>query len=970
MNLENLQAYEMIAAEKIKEADSFGYLLRHKKSGARVFLLENEDDNKVFYVGFRTPPTDDTGVAHILEHSVLCGSKKYPVKDPFVELAKGSLNTFLNAMTYPDKTLYPLASCNDKDFQNLMSVYMDAVFYPNIYTNEKIFEQEGWHYEFEQADGKLTYNGVVYNEMKGSYSAPESVLRYEVLKALFPTGTYGKSSGGDPKAIPSLTYGQFLDFHSKYYHPSNSFIYLYGNMDMEERLNWMDQEYLKDFEQIEVDSQVVQEPRFSEWVEKEAYYSVTEEDLTDKTFLAWSVLAGDCLDMKEAAAFQIVEYALLNAPGAPIKQALIDAGIGKDVMGGYQSGIRQPYFSIIAKGANPEQKEEFTAIIRRELEKAVAEGLDKKSILGGINSMEFRSREADFGRWPRGLMYGLGLENWLYDEMAPMSALCYEPVYDWLRQVMETDYFEQLIKERLLQGTHGAVVTLAPKQNLTAEQDTATAQILAEYQAGLSQQELEQIAEHTVQLKEYQQEPSPKEDLEKIPMLQREDLSDKVFHPINDWKKAGEQDVLFHSVFTSGIGYLKLGFDASNVAQEDLGYLSLLTSLLSYIDTEKYSYRELSNEVNIHTGGMGFTTLIQSGAETCSNPKVWVWCNAKALYRELDWTLDTMEEVLLHSDFTSAKRIRELVAEEQVSQQSSVVNNGHSTAISRAKSYCFEDGYLNDLMSGLDYYDFITDLQKNIDARMEQLAEKLKTIAAQVFTREGMFVSYTADEEGLAALEKPLEAFVQKLPQGEQTQAARSYPMEVKNEGLKTSSQVQYVARVGDFRKAGFDYTGAMQVFRTIMSYDYLWIKLRVQGGAYGCFAQLSRKGFGYFCSYRDPNLEQTNAVYEAIPEYLEQFDAGENEMTRYIIGTISEMDTPMTPSMKGSISLTRYLTGLTTEQCEKERKEILNCTPEDIRKLAEPVRAILQQQVLCAVGNAGKIEENQGMFKEKKTLA
>ena len=970
MNLEHLQAYELIASEKIKEVDSLGYLLRHKKSGARVFLLENQDENKVFYIGFRTPPADDTGVAHVLEHSVLCGSKKYPVKDPFVELAKGSLNTFLNAMTYPDKTLYPLASCNDKDFQNLMSVYMDAVFYPNIYTNEKIFEQEGWHYELEQADGNLTYNGVVYNEMKGAYSAPESVLRYEVLKALFPTGTYGKSSGGDPTAIPSLTYEQFLAFHQKYYHPSNSFIYLYGNMDMEERLNWMDQEYLQAFDCQETDAQVVQEPLFTEWVDKEAYYSVTEDDFTDKTYLSWSVLAGDCLDMQEAAAFQIIEYALLNAPGAPIRQALIDAGIGKDVMGGYQSGIRQPYFSVVAKSANPEQKDAFVSIIRQELEKAVAEGLDKKSILGGINSMEFRSREADYGRWPRGLMYGLGLENWFYDEMAPMSALCYEPVYAWLRQVMETDYFERLIEKRLLQGTHGAVVTLLPKQNLTEEQDAATAQILAEYQAGLSQEQLAQIAEHTVQLKAYQQEPSKREDLDKIPMLQRSDLSDKVFHPINDWKKAGGQDVLFHPVFTSGIGYLKLGFDASCVATEDLGYLSLLTSLLSYIDTEKYTYRELSNEINIHTGGMSFTTLIQSGAETCSNPKIWVWVNAKALYRELDWTLETIQEVLQRSDFSSEKRIRELVAEEQVGQQSAVVNNGHTTAISRAKAYCFEDAYLGDLMNGLEYYDFINDLQKNMDTRIEQLTEKLRTIAAQVFTREGLLVSYTADQEGLDALAKPLEAFVQGLPQGSQAKAQRSYPLQVKNEGFQTSSQVQYVARVGNFRKAGFDYTGAMQVFRTIMSYDYLWIKLRVQGGAYGCFAQLSRKGFGYFCSYRDPNLEQTNAVYEAIPEYLEQFDADEHDMTRFIIGTISEMDTPMTPSMKGSISLTRYLTGLTVEQCEKERQEILNCTPEDIRKLAEPVRAILQQQVLCVVGNAGKIEETEGLFGEKKTLA
>ena len=971
MKIEHLQAYELIAAEKIKEADSVGYLLRHKKSGARVFLLENEDENKVFSIGFRTPPKDDTGVAHILEHSVLCGSKKYPVKDPFVELAKGSLNTFLNAMTYPDRTLYPLASCNDKDFKNLMSVYMDAVFYPNIYTNEKIFRQEGWHYELEQEEGSLIYNGVVYNEMKGAYSAPESMLRYEILKTLFPTGTYGKSSGGDPQAIPSLSYEQFLDFHRQYYHPSNSFIYLYGNMDMEERLQWMDQEYLKDFDRVEINSEIQAEKAFTGWVDKQAAYSVTEgEELEDKTFLSWNVLAGDPLNMTESTAFQILDYCLLSAPGAPVKQALIDAGIGKDIMGGYQDGIMQPYFSIAAKGANREQKEEFVTIIRQVLEKIVTEGLDKQSLLGGINSMEFRSREADFGRWPKGLMYGLSLGNWFYEETAPMTALCYEPVFRELRQAMETDYFEQLIETYLLQGKHGAVVTLVPEENLVERQEAAVAEELSAYQSTLTEEELRRMIENTALLKAYQQEPSSKEALETVPMLKREDLSGDIFHSINTWRRAGEQEVLFHPVFTSGIGYLQLGFDASAVAQEDLGYLSLLTSLLSYVDTEAHSYKELSNEVNIHTGGMDIHTMVQSGAESCANPKVWVWVNTKSLYQELGWTLNMVEEILLHSDFSSRKRIQELVAEEQVRVQSMIVNSGHLTAISRARSYCFEDGYISDLMSGLSYYEFITELNKQIEERMDTLVEALHRIIRQVFTVNRLFVSYTADEDGMAALTEPLKAFVGKLPEGILADAARNYDLEIKNEGLKTASQVQYVARAGDYRKAGFSYTGAMQVFRTIMNYDYLWIKLRVQGGAYGCFAQLSRKGFGYFCSYRDPNLEQTNAVYEQMPEYLENFQADEHDMTRYIIGTISELDTPMTPSMKGNVSLTRYLSGLTEEQCRKERDEILNCTVGDIQSLADPVRAILQQQVLCVVGNAGKIEETEGLFLQKKTLA
>lgn len=421
MSLKKPDAYELIEERRVEDLNSDGYLLRHRKSGARILLLSNDDNNKVFSVGFRTPPPDSTGVPHILEHSVLCGSKKYPVKDPFVELVKGSLNTFLNAMTYPDKTVYPVASCNDKDFKNLMNVYMDAVFYPNIYVHEEIFRQEGWHYELESPEDDLTINGVVYNEMKGAYSSPEDVLDREIYSSLYPDTAYALESGGDPDVIPSLTYEGFLDFHRKYYHPANSYIYLYGDMDMEERLIWLDEEYLSKFERIEIDSKVELQKPFEKTREIRKKYSVTEEEtLENQTYLSYSTVIDTSLNREYYLAFQILEYALLEAPGAPLKQALLDKKIGKDIISSYENGIYQPFFSVIAKNANTSDKEAFLATIRETLEEIVKKGIDRKSLWAGINYFEFKYREADFGSYPKGLMYGLqAYDSWLYDEKQP-----------------------------------------------------------------------------------------------------------------------------------------------------------------------------------------------------------------------------------------------------------------------------------------------------------------------------------------------------------------------------------------------------------------------------------------------------------------------------------------------------------------------------------------------------------------------
>ena len=489
-----LDAYRLRQVKHIPELNSDGMILEHKKTGANIFLMSNEDNNKVFCIGFRTPPSDSTGVPHIIEHTVLCGSDKFPVKDPFVELVKGSLNTFLNAMTYPDKTVYPIASCNDTDFQNLMDVYMDAVFHPNIGKEKKIFMQEGWHYELEEPEGEITYNGVVYNEMKGVFSSPESVLDSYIHTAMFPDTCYGVESGGDPEDIVKLTYEDYLAFYHKYYHPSNSYIYLYGDMDMTEKLRWLDEEYLGKYDRKEIDSEIQIQKKFKEPIEREIFYSVSEsESLDHATYLSINTQAGNELSPKEYVAFQILEYVLLDAPGASLKKALLDAGIGDDIMGGYEYGILQPYFSVIAKNAEREQKDEFVKIVKAELKKLADGGIDKKCLKAGINNYEFQYREADYGSTPKGLMYGLQcLDSWLYGG-DPMMHLEYEDTFAALKKGADSGYFEGLIRTYLLDNPYEAVVIASPKKNLAARIEEQTAKKLKEYKDSLSKEEIEGI---------------------------------------------------------------------------------------------------------------------------------------------------------------------------------------------------------------------------------------------------------------------------------------------------------------------------------------------------------------------------------------------------------------------------------------------------------------------------------------------
>ncbi|MCD8082568.1 MAG: insulinase family protein [Clostridiales bacterium] len=966
-----LDAYRIVQQKTRPEMESAGFVRAHKKTKAKIFLLSNEDDNKVFCIGFRTPPDNDCGLPHILEHSVLCGSEKFPLKDPFVELVKGSLNTFLNAMTYPDKTVYPIASCNEKDFQNLMDVYMDAVLHPNIYREEKIFRQEGWHYELESVDAPLIYNGVVYNEMKGAYSAPESLLDSTVQKTLFPDNCYGKDSGGDPAFIPELTYEKFLDFHRTYYHPSNSYIYLYGDMDMAEKLAWLDREYLCHYEEKEIHSEIPMQKPFSAPVEREIHYSVNEGESEEQaTFLSVNTVVGTDLDPKLYVAFQILEYTLLDAPGAPLKQALVDAGIGRDVLGGYESGILQPYFSVIAKDADASQKGEFLAVVKGTLRRLADQGINRKSLLAGMNYFEFKYREADYGSAPKGLMYGLQcLDSWLYDG-DPMMHLEYQKTFDELKEAVQEGYFEQLIRDYLLDNPFEAIVIVSPEQGRTAKEEEALAGRMAAYKESLSAQEIADLVKATKELKEYQDTPSTPEVLAKIPLLAREDIDRKAetFH--YTVKEEAGVKVLHHNFFTSGIAYLKVLFDARVIPQEDLCYVGLLKSVLGNVDTENYTYSDLTSEIHLNSGGVDFSV---SSYANLAEPEAFTGAfvaSVRVLYDRLDFGFSILEEILNHSVLTDEKRLGEVIREACSRAKMRLENAGHSTAVSRATSYFSPTAYFNELVGGTAYYHFLEKIARDYEEKKQEIITRLKEVSSRLFARANMLVNITANDEGYARLPETIGLLADHLGEGSREHSSFYHPEENRNEGLKTAAQVDYVARCGNFRSQGIAYTGALNILKVILSYDYLWLNLRVKGGAYGCMSGFGRSGEGYLVSYRDPNLKETNEVYEGIPAYLEQFDPDERDMTKYVIGAISNMDAPLTPAGKGSRGLSAYLSGVTEQMMQQERDQVLDATKEDIRALAGLVRAVLETGSFCVVGNSEKIETNREMFGEVANLS
>ncbi|SNS99608.1 hypothetical protein SAMN05446037_103228 [Anaerovirgula multivorans] len=961
---ENYNGFKLLEEKEIKEMNSIGRIFEHEKSGAGLLYIQNDDDNKVFSITFRTPPTDSTGLPHILEHSVLCGSRKFPAKDPFVELAKGSLNTFLNAMTFSDKTMYPIASRNDKDFLNLMDVYLDAVFYPNIYEKPQILAQEGWHYELENLEEEIAYKGVVYNEMKGAFSSPEQVLFRKMQDSLFPDTTYKYDSGGDPEVIPDLTQEQFLSFHKKLYHPSNSYIYLYGNGDIMEHLRLMNEEYLDNFGKIQVDSEISLQEPYKEPKASTVEYSVSADESEDnKTFLSLNFVVGKATNPELHLAFDILTYLLLDTSAAPLKKALLEADLGKDVFGAYDHSILQPVLSVVVKNTNEEEKERFERIVFDTLQQLVKKGIDKKLIEAAINIHEFKLREADYGRYPKGLMYCMkSMESWLYNE-SPLLHLNYAATLEKIKTALTTNYFEKLIEKHLIKNQHRSLLIVKPKKGLAQEKEEEVKQKLSDYKEKLSKEDLQKLIENTEALKKYQEAPNDPEDLIKIPLISLEDIEAKA-ETIPLVEKTEENvPVLHHPMFTNEIAYINLLFDTTVVPQNLIPYISLLSFTLGKVSTEKYSYEDLSNEMNIYTGGIDFRADAYSLKDDDGTYFPKMIARSSALVKQIPKLFELLGEMIGKSKYDEVKRLKEIIREVKSRLEMNILQDGHIVAARRATSYFSPIGHYKEICTGIEFYQFIEELERNFDNKLQEIQSNLQKVASMIFNKNNLLVSVTIEEKDYEVYKQSFNSLMEYIKDETFEKHQYLFDYSIKNEGLLTSSKVQYVAKAYNFNKLGHNYTGHLQVLKTIVGLNYLWNKVRVTGGAYGAMAGFSRNGNLYFTSYRDPNLERTLKVYDEAYQYIQQFSADEREMTKYIIGTISKMDAPLTPFMKGQEATANYISKIEYEDLQNERDEVLKTKPEDIKSLSSLIKDVMNQNYLCVLGNEGKIKSNKEVF-------
>lgn len=973
MKIKELPSYEVIINKHIEEVNSDAYLLKHKKTGARIVVLSNDDDNKVFNIGFRTPVTDDTGVPHIIEHTVLCGSDKFPVKEPFMELVKGSLNTFLNAMTYPDKTVYPVASYNDKDFKNLMHVYMDAVFHPNIYKQENIFKQEGWHYELDSQEGNITINGVVYNEMKGVFSSVDGLASRVSLQSLFPDSGYSSESGGDPEYIPALTYEQYLDFHRKYYHPSNSYIYLYGDMDVAERLEWLDKEYLSHYDYLQVDSEISRQKSLDKPCTIKKEYAISDSEKEEESaVLVSNFVIGDSLDVELNIAFQILEYAIMKIPGAPLKQALIDAKIGKDIIGSYEDDILQPIYSITAKYANELDADKFNDLIDNTLREIVKNGIHKDSLRAGLNSLEFSVKEADFGGFPKGLIWGLNLmSTWLYDEEQPFASLETNVVFDTLREKIDTDYFERLIEKYLLDNTHRSTVIMQPKKGLTEEKESILADKLKDLKNRMSEEELEKLIIDTKQLKEYQETPSTDKELETIPLLEIEDIEKNPKTFIYQEEKLPAYTAIYNELFTNGIGYLDIAFDFGTLPMEYVPYVGLLKYVLSFMDTDR-KYTELNTDIDMNLGGLLFGSGIYvNSLEKTARYEVEV--HTKAMDNKLEKAINIIKEIITKTDFSDEKRLKEILEETKSRLNKSIIQSGNIASRMRAVSDYSEDYYIREQTSGIAFYKFVEDILEHYDTCKTEVMNKLYDTIKYIFRKDNMIINYAGSRdsyENVKGYVSELQDSMYEPVDFEKHFNGWKFEPTEKNEGFITSGQVQYVSRCGNYKDDQSEFfDGSMQVLSNIMSSEYLWNNIRVLGGAYGCNCSVTRSGDVMFSSYRDPNLKRTSDVYLNAPDFIAQFEASDREMRKYIIGTISNMDTPLSAADRSGREFTQYMSKTSYEMLKKEREDVLKTDVEKIRSLAPKFKKALDKNHICVVGGKSAITSDEDLFNEIKEL-
>ncbi len=976
-----MKGYTLREHQTIRAISSEGYLFQHDRSGAQVFYLSNKNDNnKVFSISFCTPPEDDSGIPHILEHSVLCGSEKYPLKDPFIQLAKGSLNTFLNAMTYPDKTMYPVASQNDQDFLNLMDVYMDAVFHPAILKDPRTLMQEGWHYEISDDLSELSVKGVVYNEMKGAFSSPEELLESRIKKELYPDTPYSFESGGDPDSIPTLDYEHFLAYYRSHYQPSNSYIFIYGDGDMEEHLRFLDERYLGKMENSGVSfAQNWQKPFAGPKTVRGVYPAASEED-EGKAYLSYSTAYGPVMDPLQYYASDILEYMLLETEGAPLKTALQDAGIGDDVFGVIDNSILQPCFSIVVKDADPEKEALFVKTVRSVADSLVRNGFRREMVEGALNRFEFHLREGDYGSTPTGLIYAITcMDSWMHDE-SPMKLLHYDEVFAALRKKAQAGYFEQLLKQIVLENPHALIYTLAAEPGLAARREAELKKELAAKLSSMSEEEKRELKAQNEDLKAFQQAGETEEALRTIPRLALSDIDPACETYSYTVTKLSGNTLLRYIDKTNGIVYVTLLFPIDRVRQEDIPYVSMLCEILGSLDTGRHTREELGNAVNFHTGGIGMSIHVAQSVLPAYQPYFKV--TGKCFSSELPAMLDLMGEQLTQTLFTDQKRLQDRISEIASHQAMRLPGMGHVIALNRALACVDPGSAFKDYTQGMEYYKALQELDTSFGGSAETVCRKMERLCRSIFTKDRLLLHITQEDSTVEEADRALSDWLRAFPSADGTdgeerkdepQGEDDGPESEKdgpwsgnvgirsgNVGYLSSAQVQYVGVAGAFSEP---YSGSMLVLRSILSNDYLWNNVRVLGGAYGCMTGVSRLGTWYIVSYRDPGLTETLEVYRNLLDYVRNFDCTPEEMDSYIIGTISDISHPMTASMKDSMTLGMYLNHITNNMLQQLRDEVLATTVEDIRALAGTLEETASGKHLCVYGSETKLKDNRQLF-------
>ena len=960
----NYSGFQLQQQESISELNSLALLFTHLKTGAEVLVMENDDDNKVFSATFKTPPSNDRGVAHILEHSVLCGSRKYPVKEPFLELLKGSLQTFLNAMTFPDKTMYPVASRNKKDFFNLMDVYLDAVFYPNI--TQETFMQEGWHHELELPDQNISYKGVVFNEMKGVFSSPESILDRHLAHSLFPSTTYGFESGGDPEAITDLTYKEFKDFHNKHYHPSNSRIFFYGDGDTLEYLNFLDNEYLKDFNSIKIESAISAQRRFSKPKRKEIFYPVSkDESLDKKTFVVVGFKLDKSTNHEHCLAFSILSHLLLGTSASPLRKALLESELGSEVIGGgFDDNRFETTFAVGLKGTEASNEDKIIRLIFSTLKNLVDDGIETNMVKSAVNSIDFKLRESNFGGFPKGIVYNIQtLASWLYGS-DPFMHLKYDKLMEKIKRKSNEKYFENLIYKYLLNNNHQSVMLAKPKPDLEKKKEAKVRKSMKTLKASMSQSDIKNLVQKTQELQAMQIKPDSPEALEKLPSLDIQDIAVESERFPMELKRESEPKILFHDLFTNNIAYVQIGFDALSIPLDKIPYLSLVGNLVLGMGTRKHSYMEISQLLGIHTGGLRSWHF--TSAEVNDHKKILshIFFSGKCLMGNTDHLFDIWEEVILEYDFNNPKRLIEIIKSSKASMEDSVLSSGNHYVLSRLNSYQSIIGQYDELTDGISYYRFLEKLLDRAEKNIDEVAEEFKGITQNLFTKENIFVNITAPESDYKKIENRVVGLSQKLPSKKQSPAKLKFEIGPINEAFLTASSVQFVGKGINLFELGMEYSGRFDVLNAVLRTCFLWDRVRVQGGAYGSQSSFDSYSGDYgLVSYRDPNLTETLDIYDQIGDYLDTLDISDKELTKILIGCVGRLDPPMTADRKGSISMVEYLTGKTYELKQKRRDELLSTRLGDIKSFAGLFRKIKESGNVCVLGNEEKIKKSKNSF-------